>query len=188
MILKVAGLLFDLLGWKFHNEIPDSLRTFVLIGGPHTSNFDIIAALGVCYYSKRNMKFVIKSEWMRFPFNLLLGPAGAIPLVRAPSKEVAKVSNIKLMAQKFSLFDEMVMLIAPEGTRKARANWKTGWYYIAQEAGVPVVMGYLDYKTKTAGLGPLLPLTGDIEADLKKVAEFYSQFTPKHVGNFKLPI
>lgn len=188
MILKFVAFLFRLLGWKYHSEVPESLRSFVLIGAPHTSNYDIIPALGVCHYSKRNMKFVIKSEWMRFPFNLVLGPAGAIPLVREPTQEKKVESNIKLMAKKFKDYPEMVMLIAPEGTRKARATWKSGWYYIAQEAEVPVVMGFLDYRTKTAGLGPVLNITGDLEADLKKVAEFYSQFTPKHPSNFKLPV
>lgn len=188
MILRFAGLIFKLCGWKFHNEIPDSLRSFVLIGAPHTSNFDIIPALGVCYHSRRNTKFVIKSEWMRFPFNLVLGPAGALALNRSKLVDKDRVSTITLMAQEFERHHELVMMIAPEGTRQPREVWKTGWYYIALEAQVPVVMGFLDHRTKTAGLGPVLALSGDIKADLEMVSQFYAQFEACRTENFRLPV
>ena len=178
---------FSLNGWKFHSQIPNGLRSFVMIGAPHTSNFDFIPGIGVCVHMKRNAKFVIKSEWMRFPMNLILGPAGAVALDRSQLGKAGHESNIDSMAHMFQEYDELVLLLAAEGTRKPVKKWKSGWYYIAQKANVPVVLGYLDHKTKTAGLGPVLEITGDYQKDIQKVAAFYAQFEGYHPENFLLP-
>jgi 1-acyl-sn-glycerol-3-phosphate acyltransferase len=133
---------------------------------------------------KRNTKFVIKNDWMKFPINLVMGPAGGIGLDRSKLKE-GGASNTDSMAQLFKDYPELVLMIAPEGTRSATAKWKTGFYYIAQKANVPIVCGYADFKTKTAGCGPVIYPT-DFEKDMTQIMNFYRSIQGRVPQNFKL--
>lgn len=185
MISKIAAKLYSALGWKFEGELPDDLRSFVYLGAPHTSNHDVFPAMVVGQHLKRNCKFVIKSEWTKFPFGLILKPAGAIGLDRGNLKEKNRESTIDIMARMFKEHKDLVLLIAPEGTRKPVDKWKTGFYYIAQKAGVPIVCGFGDYEKKTFGIGPIIYPT-NFEEDMKKIMEFYASIHPKNPENFKL--
>ncbi len=87
---------------------------------------------------------------------------------------------VQAMIDEFARRDEFMLTIAPEGTRGSVRQWKTGFYHIAVGANVPLVVGMMDYGTKTGGLGPMIWPTGDYEADMAKVAEIYAATTPKH--------
>ena len=173
------------MGWSFKNNIPDDLRSFVFIGAPHTSNFDFIAAMAISRFMKRNARFVIKIEWMRFPFNLFFGPLGAIGVDRSASKGEKNLNYTDLMSELFKNNPELVLMIAPEGTRKPNNHWKTGFYYIAQKANVPIVLGYADYKKKEVGLGKIIYPT-DFESDMKTIMSFYADKHGRIEKNFLL--
>lgn len=184
MLKSACALVFKASGWKFESNLPKDLKSFIFLGAPHTSNYDFIPAMAVAHLLHRNSKFVIKDDWLKFPMNLVMGPAGAIGLDRKKLKEGA-ASTTDAIAQLFHDYPELVIMIAPEGTRSANDKWKTGFYYIAQKANVPIVLGFADYKTKTAGTGPVIYPT-DFEKDMAKIMEFYAGITGADPSKFKL--
>lgn len=184
MIKLLLAAYFRLTGWKFKSSIPDDLRSFVFIGGPHTSNHDIVPTVAVSYLMKRNAHFVIKKEWLKFPLNLLLKPMGALGLDRQLVK-AEKMSTTDVMARLFEEHKDFVLMIAPEGTRSAVKEWKTGFYYIAQKAKVPIVLGYADYKKKEAGMGLVIYPT-NFEEDMKKIMVFFGQVAAHSPEKFLL--
>ena len=185
MIRQVCDLIFTASGWKFVSDIPENLRSFILIGAPHTSNHDIVPALAIAQRMKRNAKFVIKDDWLKFPLNLIMEPAGAYGIDRSKLATEGHESNVDLMAQLFSEFSELVLMITPEGTRKPISKWKTGFYYVAQKAKVPIVLGFADYEKKIAGLGPII-YPRDFETDMKTIMKFYKNLVGKRPENFIL--
>jgi 1-acyl-sn-glycerol-3-phosphate acyltransferase len=179
MLFKwVCTLIFKAMGWKFKNNIPDDLRSFVFIGAPHTSNSDFIMAMAVTYLMKRNARFVIKNEWMKFPLSIFFKSVGAIGVDRNVAKESKTVSHTDVIAKLFQDHTDLVLIIAPEGTRSPNKKWRTGFYYIAQKANVPIVCGYADYKTKVAGLG-LVIHPKDFEKDMFLIMDFYKDMEGK---------
>ena len=185
MIRSICTMIFKCTGWKFVDSIPPELRSFVMLGVPHTSNFDFVPAMAVAKLMKRNARFVIKSEWMKFPLNLVMGPAGGIGINRKKIIEGGRQSNTDAMADLFKEIPDLVLMIAPEGTRRPNDNWKTGFYYIAQKAGVPLVLGYDDHAKKEAGLGMVIHLT-NFEDDMKKISDFYRGVGAARPDNFLL--
>lgn len=184
MLKSFCTFLLKISGWKFQSDLPEDLRSFIFIGAPHTSNFDFIAAMALVNLLHRNSRFVIKSDWLKFPMGLIMKPAGALGLDRKKLKAGAG-SNTDLMADFFKEYEEFVLMISPEGTRGPNSQWKTGFYYIAQKAKVPIVLGYADFAKKTIGTGPVIYPT-DFETDMKKIMDFYQNITGKVPDNFKL--
>lgn len=184
MIRTLFGAYFKFAGWKFVNNIPDELRSFVFIGAPHTSNRDILPTVAVAHLMKRKSHFVIKKEWLKFPLNLLLTPMGALGLDRAQVK-AEKMSTTDVMARLFTEHKDFVLMIAAEGTRSAVKEWKTGFYYIAQKAKVPIVLGFADYKNKEAGMG-LVIYPQNFEEDMRKIMDFYSKIHAHSPDKFLL--
>ena len=111
---------------------------------------------------------------MRFPFKSFFEATGAIGVKRSRSSNLVS-DLVELLRDK-----EMALMISPEGTRKETTKWKTGFYHIAMGAGVPLVVGMMDYSSKSGGLGPAIWPTGDYVADMKKVAAIYATVVPKH--------
>ena len=184
MLKFLCSLILKVSGWSFKNELSSDVRSFIFIGAPHTSNYDFIPAMSFAYMLKRNTKFVIKNEWMIFPLNHILKSAGAIGLDRSKLKG-GGVSTTDIMADLFSKYPEMVLMISPEGTRSPNPNWKTGFYYIAQKANVPIVLGYADFEKKIVGIGPMI-YPSDFEKDMREIMAFYQQFKGNRPENFKL--
>lgn len=184
MIKLACASLFNLTGWKFESNLPKDLRSFIFLGAPHTSNYDFVPAMSVAYFLRRNAKFVIKDDWMKFPMNLILGPAGAIGLDRKRLKEGA-ASNTDAMAELFKKYPELVLMIAPEATRSPNESWKTGFYYIAQKANVPIVCGFADFERKVAGTGPVI-YPKNFEEDMKTIMKFYENVKGCKPENFKI--
>lgn len=172
-------------GWQFKNILPEDLGSCVVIGAPHTSNFDFLPAMGLIYNLKRHARFVIKDSWMKFPLNLFMVPVGAIGLDRDKIKEIGHQSTTDLMAHLFEREKDLFLLIAPEGTRKKVTEWKTGFYYIAQKAKVPLAIAYADHKTKTYGIGKIIFPT-DYEKDMKDIMQFYKNILGCIPENFAL--
>ncbi len=112
-------------------------------------------------------------------------PAGAIGIDRKKVKAEGGMSTTDAMAELFKEYPELVLMIAPEGTRSANPNWKTGFYYIAQKANVPIVLGYADFSKKEAGIGMVIYPT-NFEEDMNKIMQFYLGIEGKIPHNFKL--
>jgi 1-acyl-sn-glycerol-3-phosphate acyltransferase len=185
MLKPFCSLVARWQGWTFDTKsLPPDLKSFIVLGAPHTSNFDIIPSMALAHHLGRNCKFLIKEEWTRFPLNLIMGPSGAIGLNREKLKGGPQ-STTEQMAALFSTYKDLVLMIAPEGTRSPNSKWKTGFYYTAQKANVPLVLGYGDFKTKIAGTGPVIYPT-NLEIDMKKIMDFYQTITPRVPENFLL--
>ena len=169
-----AQVILRALGWKLEATLPDT-KKYVLIGAPHTSNWDFVymllfrSAIGI------NPHWVGKDTFFRWPFGGLWKRLGGIPVNRR-----SRNSFVDQMVTTFQEHDELILVIAPEGTRSKTRYWKSGFYYIALGAGVPIVMGFLDYARKVGGIGSALMPTGDIQADFITLREFYADKTGKH--------
>lgn len=166
-ILKVSG-------WKAEGQKPDISR-YVIIAAPHTSNWDFLYTVCLAFIFRIKPYIMMKAAWFRWPLGPLFKWLGAIPIDRSKSNNV--------VAQSISAFneaDELVMIIPPSGTRSKVLYWKTGFYHIANGAGVPIVLGYLDYGRKVGGLGPAFVPTGDIDADMVQIRDFYEDVEGKY--------
>jgi 1-acyl-sn-glycerol-3-phosphate acyltransferase len=91
-----------------------------------------------------------------------------------PVQRGARLNAVEQAVERFRNAERLILVMSPEGTRKRTAHWKSGFYHIARGANVPVVLGFLDYPNRTAGIGPTVHLTGDTEADLAVMAAFYA--------------
>ncbi|MFQ5561890.1 MAG: lysophospholipid acyltransferase family protein [Nitrospinota bacterium] len=173
MIQSITLFMVRLFGWKVKGELPP-FKKYVLIGAPHTSNWDFILMLAVSFSLKQKFHWMGKDNLFVWPFSKLFIWLGGIPINRR-----VKSNAVQTVASKFQESDSMVLVITPEGTRKKVARWKTGFYFIALKAKVPVVLGFADYRKKEVGLGPSFLPTGDIEADFLFFENFYKTITGK---------
>ncbi len=160
----VLGLLrYDLVG----EPPPDPVCVFVAY--PHTSWLDLPLMLGIAWSSKLSPGFLAKKELFRAPFGGLLRSLGGIAVDRAnPGTLVADLTDRARAGRPIAL------VIAPEGTRGGLGHWKSGFYRIAQEADVPLVLGFVDRPTRTAGFGPSFRPSDDVRADMDRVRAFYA--------------
>lgn len=177
--LSIAYL--KLAGWKVEGRLPDNAAKCVLIAAPHTSNWDLPYTLMVAFALRLNVYWMGKSSIFKPPFRGLMMWLGGIAVNREQSTNLVTAS-----VQAMQVADGMVQLIVPpEGTRSKTRYWKTGFYYIALGAQVPIVMAYLDYAEKRGGLGPALQPSGDIEKDMALVKTFYAPIQGKHADRFE---
>ena len=178
---KIAKFILKLIGWKVIINMPPDTRKFVTMMAPHTSNWDFL--LGWLGYMSIGVdsKYLIKKEAFVFPLGALLSAMGAIPVDRKASTNI-----VFQVGEMFKKADSLAITITPEGTRSLNRTWKRGYYYIAEHAHVPVAFGFLDYSTKTGGIGGTLMPSGDYEADLKIIEAFYADKKAKFPEKFSL--
>lgn len=178
LFLNISSFIsFRLQGWKFENHLPEEKR-YVLLAGPHTSNWDFYYAI-ICFRGmKVPVKFAIKNEWIKFPFKTFMLKVGAIGIERA-SKSSNAISTVDAMTNLFKENKELIVCITPEGTRKRSTKWKTGFYHVAVNAGVPIALGHLDYKKKHAGIHKFVYPSGDMEKDMREIMDFYKTANAK---------
>lgn len=172
----ISKLIFWLSGWKIVGAKPEGLQKFVMIAAPHTSNWDFVYARAAFYLMDIPLKYTIKKELFFFPLGWVLRKMGGIPINRSKKKG----NMVAQMAQNFETHSKLALMVTPEGTRSYAEKWKKGFYYIALEAKVPILLGYLDYKKKEAGIGPCIEPSGDYESDLEKIQAFYRKITAKY--------
>jgi 1-acyl-sn-glycerol-3-phosphate acyltransferase len=172
-----------LLGWKIDGYIPEGLKKAVIVVVPHTSNWDFILGRMVMNVLRSKAKFLIKEESFFFPLGMILKGLGAIPVARGRSGNM-----INQVAGYFNEAESLFVIITPEGTRKPTKRWKKGFYYIAQRANVPLILGVMDYKNKKGGVGEVFYPTGDMDKDLDYIYAFYrTHGSAKHPEKFVLP-
>lgn len=170
------------LGWKVVGNIPEEARKCVITVAPHTSIADFLLGRMAFCSINRNAKFLIKKEFFDYPLlKSFLFKLGGLPVDRSRNNNV--VNQVVAM---FDKYDELNIIIAPEGTRKLVKNWKKGFYYIALKANVPIILGFLDFKKKELGFGPILNPTGNFEEDWKIMESFYRGIAAKHPERYNL--
>ena len=185
----LAKLIFKIFGWTLDDKLKADFRKCVMIASPHTSNWDLIFARSAFSLMNIPIRYTVKDDWMRFPFNLIFGPLGAIAIDRGPKKPGdPRPSMTESMIDLFNGRSELVVMVTPEGTRALRTKWKTGFYHIAVGAKVPIALGYLDYKNKIAGVGKMLYPSGDMEKDMKEIMAFYKPIQGKHSERFSIDL
>ncbi len=181
MRARTGRFILSLFGWHVTTEKPDEIKKAVIIVAPHTSIWDFI--IGFFGYMGLGIraKYLIKKEFFRFPFGGILRSCGGIPVDRSKGANATNQVVDMLLKE-----DELIITITPEGSRNLVKNWKKGFYFIAHQAHVPILLGFVDYKNKHVGIGPLLETTGNYEMDFKIIENFYRQKTACHPENFNL--
>lgn len=174
LVRKALVTFYRMRGWKARGAPPVDGRC-VIIAAPHTSNWDFLYFIGLTEDIGIQPHFMAKDSLFRWPMGKFMRDMGGVPVVRSSRQNV-----VDTMVAEFARRDRFMLTIAPEGTRGKVGQWRTGFYHIAMKAGVPLVVGMMDYGTKTGGLGPAIWPTGDYDADMAKIFEFYRTVTPKH--------
>lgn len=151
------------------------VEKYVLICAPHTSNWDAFYMLAMSFVLDMKLSWMVKHTVVSGLFGRFVRSLGAVPVDRTAPRNM-----VEQMADAFAKTDELVLAVPPEGTRKHTAHWKTGFYYIALKAGVPIVPSVLDYGRRLGTVHPPFTPTGDIEADMAKIAALYEDAVPKH--------
>ena len=169
-----------LTGWTLTGALPAAHPKCVLIAAPHTSNWDLPYTLMVAFALRLNIHWMGKASLFRWPFGPLMRWLGGIAVDRGQSGHLVAAS-----ARALREADGPVQLVVPpEGTRAKTRHWKTGFYWIAHEARVPIVLAYMDYPRKQSGLGPVFQPTGDVDADMAQIKAWYAQWRGKNAGQF----
>jgi len=178
---NICLFILKLLNYKLDLKNIPVEKKYVLAFAPHTSWTDF--AIGKIALTAMGIKttFLIKKEFFFFPMGIYLKYLGGYPVDR---KRAQKLTDI--IANYIKEKEEIAFLITPEGTRKRVETWKRGFYYIAQKANVPIALAYLDYRDRKGGVGPLIYPTGNYEADLKIIQNFYYGMRGRKKGRFNL--
>jgi 1-acyl-sn-glycerol-3-phosphate acyltransferase len=174
LIRGPAHVFLRLLGWRL-GDPPPPLRRYVLIGAPHTSNWDGFLLFVVTLAAGVKLTVLMKDSLFRWPLGPIVRALGGKPIDRSRSMDMAQQ-----FLDLFASHEDMVIAIAPEGTRKRVSFWKSGFYEIAEQAGVPLVLGYLDYAKREGGFGPVVEPGDDIDADMEIIRTFYATKSPKY--------
>lgn len=164
----VTKWILYIVGWKIEGKLPD-LPKFILIGAPHTSNWDFVLFLGVVFYLRANVRFMGKAELFRSPFGWFFYWCGGVPVDRSKSQGL-----VEQMVQACNESEKFILTITPEATRQKVNEWKMGFYHIAKAAGIPIVIAVVDGARKTVGIGKVYYLTDDMEADMKAIKGFFA--------------
>jgi 1-acyl-sn-glycerol-3-phosphate acyltransferase len=170
----IARLLLFCLRWRSQGNL-DKFPTCVLIAAPHTSNWDLFYTLLIAFDLKTGIYWMGKDAIFRRPFGGIMKWLGGLPIDRSQSNNVVAQS-----IQWLKKTDNLVLTVPPSGTRSRVTHWKTGFYHIADGAGVPIALGFLDYRRRVGGIGPVIRTTGDIEDDMTVISSFYAGITGKY--------
>lgn len=173
-------ILFDWLGFSEHVTEPLPAKCVIALA-PHTSNWDFI--IGQLYTSAigESHVFLMKKEWFFWPLGIIMRRMGGIPVYR--NKKTKITDSVAEQAKQAEIFR---VCVTPEGTRKANADWKKGFYYIALKANIPILLYGLDFKTKTIECTKKIIPNGDVENQLQEIKDYFRSYTGKHPKQFAL--
>ncbi len=161
-------------GWKFPGSLP-SVDKMIVIGAPHTTNWDFVVFLAAKWAHKMNAHFLGKHTLFRWPFGYLFKALGGIPIDRSKSGGV-----VGQVAAVFEDAKKMTLVMAPEGTRKPVPSWKSGFLKIAEVTSAPVVLAAVDFPRREITIGPAIEYRGDVSAFMDQTREFYSDKVGLH--------
>ncbi len=187
MFENLAEKALKLMGWETDNHWPENLSQCVMIAAPHTSNWDALYARLALKALGVNVRLTIKDSYMKFPLGPFVRAMGGIGIDRRPKQAgEPRLSMVQVMTDLFKHHPELVMLVTPEGTRARQEQWKTGFYYVAVNAGVPIALAYMDYEQKKAGVGKIIHPTGNFEEDMAEIMDFYAGIQAKFPKEFSV--
>lgn len=177
LLRGISLCLLKIFGWKTSGSLPRAEK-YIIIVAPHTSNWDLFYGIILAFALKLDARYIAKKELFRGPFSPLMTWSGAIRVDRSSSHNI-----VGQMVSVFNEKEKFVLALAPEGTRHRRDCWKSGFYHIALDAHVPILLAFIDYASKTGGAGPLMHPTGDLEQDTSVIRNFYLTIKGKHPEN-----
>lgn len=177
--MNFARRLLKWMGWGVEVSVPDLPKAIICVA-PHTSNWDFIIGELAIRSVGRKAGFMMKSSWFFFPLGCLFKALGGIPVKRRNKQQ----SLVDVMVQRFNSEERLVVAITPEGTRSRTATWHTGFLRIAREANVPIMLAVIDFRMKKAIINNMFIPTGDTEADMRAIKQYYKPFTGRHPENF----
>jgi 1-acyl-sn-glycerol-3-phosphate acyltransferase len=181
MMKILARIILKLRNWKIVGEFPDELKKAVVIVAPHTSMWDFFWGRMIYFALGKEVKFLIKQEMFKFPLKGIVSGLGGIPVNRGKRNNM-----VDYVAGLFKARESLFITITPEATRKLNNSWKKGFYYIALNAKVPIVIGIIDYKAREIGNVGIFEPTGDFNKDFAYIETFYKGRGAKHPEKYNL--
>ncbi|MFO8147257.1 MAG: 1-acyl-sn-glycerol-3-phosphate acyltransferase [Bacteroidota bacterium] len=183
-MLGLSHFLFcKIAGWKLDGKIDPSVKKCVIIVAPHTSWFDFFIGIMVRKILDLQIDFIAKKELFKSPFGWYFKWVGGTSLDRTPNQ-----NKVEAIAGIFKSKTVFRLALSPEGTRKKVNNWKTGFYYIAKEAEVPIIMISFDYNKKIVRFSEPFYTSNDKEKDFSKIRKFYQDVQGKNPEKFEIPL
>lgn len=173
-LAAVGRLYLRLNGWRVEGELP-AVAKAIVIAAPHTSNWDLPFMLAVSWVLGVRPSWLGKRELFGRPLGWLMRRLGGLPVDRG-----VRANVVQQVVRRFAEAERLFLVVPPSGTRSRAEHWKSGFYFMAREARVPIVCGYLDYRRKVGGIGGMLHPTGDVAADMDRIRGFYSGVTAKY--------
>lgn len=170
----IGSAVFNILGWRFEGEVPN-LPQMILPVAPHSSNLDFFVAIAAVLKLRLRVSYFGKHTLFKFPLGWFMRATGGIPVNRSSSQGL-----IGQMTEAFNTHPQLILGLAPEGTRGKVTKWKKGFAVIAQITNVPVLPVLLDYKTKTIFFKPLITDVSDVENTMKQVQDYTATVTPRN--------
>ena len=161
-----ARLLLRLARWRTAGEVPNR---GILVGAPHTSNWDWVLTMLLAWDSSVQLRLLVKDSFFKGPLGPLMRATGAVELDRHNPG-----ATIRALLDDAEAEESFLLGLAAEGTRSKGEYWKSGFYRISQQTGIPVTLAYLDSPSRTVGWGPTFDLSGDVTADMDRVRAFYA--------------
>ena len=178
MFKSLCRLIFRKMGWQVEMTVPYRDKCIICVA-PHTSNWDFIIAELYYHSIGRTAGFLMKKEWFFWPMGVLFRSMGAIPVERCRHVSLTdRVAEAAIKAERFEL------AVTPEGTRSLVTKWKRGFYFIALKAGLPIQLYAIDYKNKRIVCTKELVPSGDVEADMRLIMDYYRPYEGKYPGKF----
>lgn len=176
--MNLSKLILRIFGWKVEITTPDYPKCLICVA-PHTSNWDFI--LGELAYRSvgRKAGFLMKEQWFKWPLGAIFRAMGGIPVRKKRGSSLTDV-----IVEKYKSSTRLSLAITPEGTRSRTSEWRHGFLHIAMQANVPLLLGAIDYKKKYIEIKTEFTPTGNIDADMKAVKQFYSHFNAKFPEKF----
>ena len=180
LLRGLSRTVLRLQGWQVQGSLPPEAAKAVLIAAPHTSNWDLPYTLMVALCLHLRVYWMGKASLFRGPFGPVMRWLGGIPVDRSKSNNLVAAAAAAIVAAEGPL----QLVVPPEGTRGKVRHWKTGFYFIALEARVPIVLAYMDYARKVSGLGPVFVPSGDVEKDMVEIKRFYAGISGRNKDQF----
>ncbi|MDE2430607.1 MAG: lysophospholipid acyltransferase family protein [Burkholderiales bacterium] len=174
----ISVLVLRLMGWRIEGQAPAEQK-YVLIAAPHTSNWDFPITLMICFALRLRVYWMGKAALFPPVIGGVMRWLGGISVDRSRSGNL-----VQSTIDAFHHNSRLTVIVPPEGTRGKVNHWKTGFYYIAQGAGVPIALGYLDFARKSGGIGQMFQPTGDIGVDMEEIKQFYRGICGKNPHQF----
>lgn len=159
---------YKIMGWRIDGAFEPKVKKAVIIVVPHTSWHDFYIGLFIRRITKVQINYIAKKELFKWPFGWYFKWTGGAALDRTPGQ-----NKVEAIAEIFEKKDEFRLSLAPEGTRKKVEEWKTGFYYIAMKANVPIICVPFDWGKKTVTINEPFYPTGDLEADMIHLRKYF---------------